>query len=128
VILDTNAVSAFAEGDPLVRDRITTGPGPYLPVIVLGEYRFGLLGARDRQRRLAWLEQLTRHWAVLEISLDTASAYAQIWQTLMERATPIPSNDVWIAALARQHNLSILSADAHFDSVPGIRRLSWRRP
>ncbi len=125
MILDTNAVSAFAEGNASVREKIATGPGPYLPVIVVGEYRFGLLETRDRQRRLAWLEQLTRHWTVLEISLDTAAAYAEIRQSLKERATPIPSNDVWIAALARQHNLSILSADPHFDEVSGIRRISW---
>jgi tRNA(fMet)-specific endonuclease VapC len=125
VILDTNAVSAFAEGNPSVREKIAAGPGPYLPVIVIGEYRFGLLGARDSERRLAWLEQLGRYWTVLEVSADTAVAYAEIRQSLKERATPIASNDVWIAALARQHNLSILSADAHFDNVAGIRRISW---
>jgi len=125
LILDTNAVSAFAEGDQFVREKIATAPGPYLPVIVLGEYRFGLLAARDCERRLAWLRELIRHWTVLEVSIETAGAYAEIRQALKERATPIPSNDVWIAALARQHNLSILSADAHFDSVPGIRRIGW---
>jgi predicted nucleic acid-binding protein len=94
-------------------------------VIVLGEYWFGVLGARDHERRLAWLRELARHWTVLEVSVDTAAIYAEVRQALKERATPIPSNDVWIAALARQHNLAILSADAHFDSVPGIRRISW---
>ena len=125
MILDTNAISAFAEGDPSVREKIAAGPGPYLPVIVLGEYRFGLLGTRDRERRLAWLNELARHWTVLEVSADTAITYAAVRQVLRERASPIPSNDVWIAALARQHNLSILSADAHFDRVPGVRRISW---
>ena len=125
MILDTNAVSAFAEGDRSVREKIAAGPGPYLPVIVLGEYRFGLLGARDRERRLVWLEELTRHWTVLEISAETAAAYAEIRRTLKERAMPIPANDVWIAALVRQHNLSLLSADSHFDNIPGVRRISW---
>ncbi len=125
MILDTNAVSAFAEGNPSVRKQIAATPGPYLPVIVIGEYRFGLLEARDRERRLAWLEALARHWTVLEVSADTATAYAEIRQSLKAQATPIPSNDVWIAALARQHNLSILSADAHFDKVAGIRRVGW---
>jgi len=124
-MLDTNAVSAFAEGNPSVREKIAAGPGPYLPVIVIGEYRFGLLGARDRERRLAWLEELAGYWTVLEVSADTAATYAEIRQALKERATPIPSNDVWIAALARQHNLSVLSDDTHFDKVPGIRRVSW---
>jgi len=125
VILDTNAVSAFAEGNRSVRERIAASPGPYLPVIVIGEYRFGLLGARDKERRLAWLHELTRHWTVLEISADTAATYADIRQALKERATQIPSNDVWIAALARQHNLSILSSASHFDRVAGIRRVAW---
>jgi tRNA(fMet)-specific endonuclease VapC len=124
-MVDTNAVSAFAEGNPSVREKIAAGSGPYLPVIVMGEYRFGLLGARDRERRVAWLEELAGYWTVLEVSADTAAVYAEIRQTLKARATPIPSNDVWIAALALQHNLSILSDDAHFDKVPGIRRVSW---
>jgi predicted nucleic acid-binding protein len=124
-MVDTNAVSAFAEGNPSVREKIAAGSGPYLPVIVIGEYRYGLLGARDRERRVAWLEELAGYWTVLEVSADTAAVYAEIRQTLKARATPIPSNDVWIAALALQHNLSILSDDAHFDKVPGIRRFSW---
>jgi tRNA(fMet)-specific endonuclease VapC len=125
VILDTNAVSAFAEGDHSVREKIAAAPGPYLPVIVLGEYQFGLLGARNRERRLVWLKELARHWTVLEVSVDTAATYAEIRHTLKGKATPIPSNDVWIAALARQHNLPILSADSHFDVIPGIRRVIW---
>lgn len=125
MILDTNAVSAFAEGDRSIREKIAAGPGPYLPVIVIGEYRFGLLAARDRERRLAWLDQLARYWTVLELTVGTSVAYADIRQSLKERATPIPSNDVWIAALARQHNLSVLSADPHFDRIPGIRRVGW---
>jgi tRNA(fMet)-specific endonuclease VapC len=125
VILDTNAVSAFAEGNPGVREKISDGPGPYLPVVVIGEYRFGLLRARDRERRLAWLQQLAGHWTVLDVSIDTAAIYAEIRQNLKNRATPIPSNDIWIASLARQHNLSILSADTYFDNVAGIHRISW---
>jgi tRNA(fMet)-specific endonuclease VapC len=62
---------------------------------------------------------------MLEVSVESAAAYAEIRHALKERATPAPSNDVWIAALARQHNLAILSADAHFDKIPGIRRITW---
>jgi tRNA(fMet)-specific endonuclease VapC len=125
MILDTNALSAFAEGDQQVRESIAAGSGPFLPVIVLGEYRFGLLTARDRQRRLAWLAALTKHWTVLDITADTAIRYAEIRQTLREQATPIPANDAWIAALGRQHGLPILSNDPHFDAVPGIQRVDF---
>ena len=99
--------------------------GPYLPVIIVGEYRFGLLSSRDRERRLAWLTELMRQWEVLEISKDTTVHYAELRQRLKEAATPIPSNDTWIAALARQHGVSILSNDPHFDLVPGVERIGF---
>src|SRR6266699_3628881 len=107
MIVDTNAVSAFAEGDLSIREKIAESDGPYIPVIVIGEYRFGLMESRERERRLAWIDELSRHWIVLEISLETATTYAEIRQTLRERATPIPANDVWIAALARRYRLPI---------------------
>jgi len=69
VILDTNALSAFAEGNQAVRETIANAAGPYLPVIVLGEYRFGLMGSPERDRRLHWLEALASHWTVLKTSL-----------------------------------------------------------
>ena len=125
MILDTNALSAFAKGNPRIRELIVDAAGPFLPVVVLGEYRFGLMNTRDRDRRVAWLLGLTRHWTVLEILAETSIRYAEIRQHLKEQATPIPSNDAWIAALARQHRLPVLSNDAHFDAVPGIQRIGF---
>jgi predicted nucleic acid-binding protein len=125
VIIDTNALSAFAAGNLRVRELIGAHAGPCLPVIVVGEYRFGLMAARDRERRLAWLIELTTHWTVLDVSTDTAVCYAEIRQSLKERATPIPMNDTWIAALARQHKLPVLSNDGHFDAVPEIHRIGF---
>jgi len=125
MILDTNAVSAYAKGNQAVRERIAGAAGPFLPVIVLGEYRFGLLSPRDRDIRIAWLLDLARHWRVLEVIEETAIRYAEIRQRLKEQASPIPANDTWIAALARQHSLPILSNDPHFDAVPGIQRVAF---
>jgi tRNA(fMet)-specific endonuclease VapC len=126
VIVDTNALSAFARGEPDIREAIADAPGPYLPVIVLGEYRFGLLSARDRELRLRWLGALAEAWVVLDVTAETAAHYSDIRLRLKQRATPIPSNDTWIAALAREHGLPVLSDDTHFDLVPGIQRVGWR--
>jgi predicted nucleic acid-binding protein len=126
MILDTNALSAFAEGNRHVRESVAAAAGPFLPVIVLGEYRFWLMTYRDRDVRLAWLEELSRQWTILEISTKTTRDYASIRQKLRERATPIPANDTWIAALARQHGLPVLSNDTHFDVVPGIQRIPFQ--
>src|SRR6185436_2932 len=107
-----------------VRKAIADADGPYLPVIVIGEYRFGVLSSRVKEKRLAWLEELTSHWQVLEISKETTVHYAELRRRLKQAATPIPSNDTWIAALARQHGLTVLSNNPHFDLVDGIERLS----
>jgi tRNA(fMet)-specific endonuclease VapC len=125
MILDTNALSAFAEGNQNVRRVIARAEGPYLPVIVIGEYRFGLLSSRVKEKRLAWLEELMRHWQVLEISRETTLHYAELRRRLKEAATPIPSNDTWIAAVARQHGLTVLTNDPHFDLLDGIERLGF---
>jgi tRNA(fMet)-specific endonuclease VapC len=125
VILDTNALSAFAEGDQGVRDSISSASGPFLPVIVVGEYRFGLMSSRERERRMAWLTELMRYWKVLQISAQTAVAYSEIRHVMKVQATPIPANDTWIAALAREHGLPILSNDPHFDLIPDIERLEF---
>jgi tRNA(fMet)-specific endonuclease VapC len=86
---------------------------------------FGLLSSREEEKRLAWLAELLRYWKVLEITKETAAHYAEIRERLKQNATPIPSNDTWIAALARQFQFPILSNDPHFDLVPGIERLSF---
>jgi predicted nucleic acid-binding protein len=125
VIVDTNALSAFAGGSKSVREALAAASGPHLPVIVLGEYRFGLLSSHDRKARLEWLEKLAAYWTVLDVTEATACHYAAIRQELRKNATPIPSNDAWIAALALQQNLPILSNDSHFDLVPGIRRVGF---
>lgn len=125
MIVDTNAISALAEGGQKVRECVAEAAGPFLPVVVLGEYRFGLLGSRDRARRLGWLMELARQWQVLEITAATTVHYAEIRQLLKVNATPIPSNDTWIAALAREHGLPVLSDDRHFDLVPGLDRVGF---
>ncbi len=97
----------------------------HLPLIVVGEYRYGLL--RSRQGRLLGelLDTLVRESIVLAIELETTAAYAAVRDGLRRRGTPIPENDVWIAALARQHGLPVVSRDEHFDRVRGITRQSW---
>jgi tRNA(fMet)-specific endonuclease VapC len=125
MILDTHALSAFADGNQKVRETIVDTAGPYLPVIVIGEYRFGLLSSREREKRLGWLSELIRHWSVLEISQETTIHYAELRRQLKDAATPIPSNDAWIAALALEHGLPLLTNDPHFDLIRGIERVGF---
>ncbi len=97
----------------------------HLPVIVIGEYLFGLFGSVDRRRLNSLFQKLIGESFLLEVDVHTGETYAQIRFELKQKGRPLPDNDIWIAALARQHNLSVVSQDSHFDVVDGIRRMSW---
>ena len=125
MILDTNALSGFFEGNAAVGAALEGTARIFLPVIVLGEYRFGLLRSKKRRSIEPVLAALEAAATVLPVDTDTVRPYAEIRDRLKHAGTPIPSNDLWIAALAIQHRLPILSRDAHFDRVRSLRRISW---
>ncbi len=125
MILDTNAVSALADGDSAISSFIAHADELVLPVIVLGEYRYGINQSRHRLRYQVWLAELISVSRILDLDRFTTDSYAVIRSELKTQGQPIPANDLWIAALARQHRLPLLSRDHHFDAVPGLKRLSW---
>ena len=125
MILDTNAVSALLGGDPSIGRALDAEDRHHLPVITIGEYRYGLARSRDRGRLARLLDLLIHHSVVLPVDVETTAHYATIREELRRRGRPIPENDVWIAALARQHDLPVLSRDDHFDEVSDIQRVSW---
>jgi len=125
LILDTNALSNFADGQPEVVRILGQVPQTEIPVIVLGEYQFGIAGSRNRIAYTRWLKELLAICAVLPVDEGTAAEYASLRMELKAAGTPIPSNDIWIAALCRQHSRPILSRDRHFDLVRGLKRVSW---
>lgn len=125
LILDTNALSAIAEGHRGATKEFVRARQVSIPVIVLGEYRFGIAHSRYKREYERWLEELVSVCEVLPVDEETAIRYAELRGQLKEAGTPIPSNDAWIAALARQHTLPILTRDRHFDLIKGLRRLDW---
>ena len=125
MILDTNAVSALLAGDAALASLLGEAERHHLPTIVLGEYRYGLLRARDGGRLGRLLDLLAAESIVLPVSAATADHYAAVREGLRQQGTPIPENDVWIAALARQHRLPLVSRDRHFDQVPELTRREW---
>ncbi|HEX2685600.1 MAG TPA: PIN domain-containing protein [Kofleriaceae bacterium] len=125
MILDTNAVSGMLEGDSALEALLAREARHELPVIVIGEYRYGLARSRHRRSLLPLFEELIRESIVLSVSVETAAAYAAVRQDLRAQGTPIPENDVWISALAIEHGLDIVSRDTDFDRVAGVRRRSW---
>jgi len=125
MILDTNAVSALLSGEPALAPLLASSERHHLPVIVIGEYRYGLLRSRHRRTLQAFLETLIRESLVLRVDEATAAHYGAVRSELREAGRPIPENDVWIAALARQHDQPLVSRDEHFDEVAGLERRAW---
>jgi predicted nucleic acid-binding protein len=125
MILDTNALSAAADDDPAIIPLLARADQIAIPVIALGEYRYGIAQSRHRASYAEWLKGLLHDCLVLDANEPTTDYYAEITLELKQKGTPIPTNDIWIAALCRQHSLPLLSRDQHFDLVPGIRRIGW---
>ena len=124
MILDTNALSALADGDESLAARLADTPPQAIPVIVLGEFRYGVRGSRHRARYEAWLADNLPGFDVLPVDSATASVYAELRHELKSLGRPIPENDIWIAALSRQYRLPVLSRDHHFSLVPRIVHLT----
>ena len=125
MILDSNAVSALLAGDLSIEDALENADRHHLPVIVVGEYLFGLTGSVDRSRLNSLFRKLIGESIILDVDQLTGEIYAQVRFELKKKGRPLPDNDIWIAALVRQHNLSLVSNDSHFDAVDGVRRISW---
>lgn len=125
MIVDTNALSAAAENDPAVIAILARADRMAIPVVVLGEYRYGIAQSRKRAQYEEWLTGLLQDCFVLDITEPTTQYYAEITLELKRKGTPIPTNDIWIAALCREHSLPLLSRDRHFDFVPGTKRVGW---
>ena len=125
MIVDTNGVSAWWLNEPSFIRHIEHADRLCVPVPALAEFRFGILKSRFRERMTAWLEDALATTTVLVADEVTTRHYAEIRLQLSAAGTPIPMNDLWIAAIARQHKLPVLSRDTHFDHVAGLTRIGW---
>jgi len=122
LLLDTCAYSAAFRGEEPAKAAIRAADAVYLNPIVIGELLAGFSGGRrghanERQLREFLQEPLV---GVIDIDDETADRYSLIVRSLKAAGTPIPANDIWIAASAMQHGLELLTADAHFDRVAQI--------
>ena len=126
VILDTNALSAFADGAKRLERLLANVEWIWIPTIVLGEYRFGIIQSNRRQDYEDWLEIVATPDCILSTDAMTAKIYAETRLKLKKVGKPIPYHDIWISALAIQHDLPIFSEDRHFDFLEEVTRIGWK--
>lgn len=125
MIIDTNALSAFVDGDSGVGEVLRQQSRAAIPVIVLGEFRYGIAESTRRATYETWLNSHLHTFEILAVTEETTIAYAALRVVLKRSGRPIPANDAWIAALALQHKLPVLSRDEHFDVIPNLVRWHW---
>jgi len=122
IFLDTSAYSAFKRGHPQIQHRIREASEIRLSPVVLGELRVGFLKGTRLAENLAGLKQFLASPRVelVLVNEETAERYALIFDSLRQAGTPIPINDIWIAASAMQYGSVLLTTDPHFRSVAQI--------
>ncbi len=124
VALDTNAYSDFMKGDPSRVQSVRSARRLYLPLMVLAELRAGFAAGNQETKNAANLQRFLNSPRVSLLLPDdqTTHHYAQLYLQLRRKGVAIPTNDLWIAALALQHGLILCTTDAHFDNIPQLPR------
>ncbi|MBE0618931.1 MAG: PIN domain-containing protein [Proteobacteria bacterium] len=120
--LDTSAYSRFKSGHEALAERIDTAEWVGVPSVVLGELWVGFLGGRHIERNAAELARFLANPAVHEIPVqrEVARLYAEILVDLRRAGTPVPTNDIWIAASAAHAGATVLTADRHFAAIQRV--------
>jgi len=125
IALDTNRYVDFMKGVPEAVERVRRSERVCLPIVTLAELRAGFLCGRRSEENERQLIRFLNSPAVEVLYPDetTTHQYARLFRQLRHQGTPIPTNDIWVAALVLQHNLILFARDAHFDRLPQIPRV-----
>ena len=122
LLLDTSAYSAFMRGHEGVRHAIRASEEIFLNPIVIGELTAGFIRGKQRRKNETELQRFfaSPRVGLLDVTEATAERYAVILNGLWQAGTPIPTNDIWIAASAMEYGLSVVTTDQHYQKIPQI--------
>lgn len=124
-LLDTNIVIALRRADRQVLAHVAIVERIWLCSIVLGELYRGAFNSARMITNMAYLDLVAASNTILPCDAATARLYGEIKQSLIRKGRPIPENDIWIAAIARQHDLTLATRDSDFQHVDGLLREDW---
>lgn len=125
LLLDTNAVVPLLNRDLRVQYVVGTVDEIFIPVIVVGELYYGAENSSRQADNIARVNEFVTRYTILDCDVQTARFYGQVEKQLRAQGKPIPPNDMWIAAIAQQHSLTLLTQDAHFNHVNGLKVQGW---
>ncbi|OGW52140.1 MAG: twitching motility protein PilT [Nitrospirae bacterium RBG_19FT_COMBO_42_15] len=124
-LLDTNVIIALFAEDTAVHKCIANATEVFISCIAVGELYFGAYKSLQVQENLIRIDKFTLNNTVLSCNTETAKRYGSIRNHLKEKGQPIPENDIWIAAIAQQYNLTLVTRDTHFNAVENLKVEAW---
>jgi tRNA(fMet)-specific endonuclease VapC len=111
--------------DENVRTKIAASAEVFVPAIAIGELYYGAQHSAKVEKNMKQVREFAAASTVLPVELTTAEHYGQIKNELKTKGCPLPENDVWIASIARQHSLTVVTRDQHFKEIDGLLLDEW---
>jgi tRNA(fMet)-specific endonuclease VapC len=124
-LLDTNIIIALFANDEAVKNGLTQADEIFVPSIAIGEMCFGAQKSERARENLARIDEFAADNVVLGCDTETARQYGRVKNALWIKGRPIPENDIWIAAIALQHDLTLVTRDAHLGEIESLRVAAW---
>ena len=124
-LLDTNIIISLFAKDPQIHDRIVNIQEIFVPCIAIGELYFGAYKSVKIQENIARIDEFALNNTVLSCNTETARKYGDIKNRLKDKGQPIPENDIWIAAIAQQYDLTLVTKDSHFEAIENLKIEIW---
>ncbi|MCB0194497.1 MAG: type II toxin-antitoxin system VapC family toxin [Anaerolineae bacterium] len=124
-LLDTNVVIALFAGDVQVTDKIKRAEEIFIPSIVIGELYYGAEKSGRVEENFDRVNEFAADNVILNCDTVTGRWYGSVKNQLRQKGRPIPENDLWIAALALQHQLTLVSRDRHFSEAANLKLERW---
>ena len=124
-LLDTNIVIACLSNEPGVVGRIDDADEFFISSTVLGEMLYGAYNSNNVDDNIRRIKSFLSNAGLLTCDGPTSHLYGETKTELRRKGRPIPDNDIWIAASAKQHSLTLVTRDTHFDEVDGLPVIRW---
>lgn len=124
VVLDTNIIIGHFRDEERYLEQLANVEY-FIPHTVLGELYSGAYHSANPGRHIEKLRAFLARGNLLDNDIETNAIYGEIWASLAAKGQLIPTNDIWIAAIAQQHNLPLITADAHFKRINGLVTHQW---
>jgi tRNA(fMet)-specific endonuclease VapC len=123
-LLDTNAIIPILNGDANIASLLV-GSVAFVPIIAVAELYFGAEKSRQTEANIKRVDEFISQRTILTCDKETARWFGRIEYRSRAKGKAIPQNDIWIAAIAIQHQLTVLTRDAHFREIDGLLAANW---